>query len=179
MGRGSARGEYDVGRILNSRKHMALVAAGLAGMLAACSPQAAEQVPEPTSDAFSTHPESGLEVVPVNVTTDDGTHTFMSEMADTIEAQRRGLMFRTEMGANEGMIFPYDSPDNLGFWMRNTVLPLDIIFIGPDGRILNIAEGVPYNENSVRSDGLAIAVLELNRGRAEELGIEPGDLVEW
>ncbi|WP_338242741.1 DUF192 domain-containing protein [Aurantiacibacter hainanensis] len=151
----------------------------MAGMLAACSPQAAEQVPEPTSAAPSTHPESGLEVIPVTVTTDAGTHTFMSEVADTVEAQRRGLMFRTEMGANEGMIFPYDTPQVLGFWMRNTVLPLDIIFIGPDRRILNVADGVPYNETSVYSEGDAVAVLELNRGRAAELGIGPGDLVEW
>ncbi len=150
-----------------------------AGALAACSPQAAEQVPEPTSAAPSTHPVSGLEVVPVTIASGDETFTFMSEVADTIEAQRRGLMFRTEMGANEGMIFPYDSPDNLGFWMRNTVLPLDIIFIGADNRILNIAKGVPYNETSVTSDGPAIAVLELNQGRADELGIAAGDLVEW
>ncbi|WP_237392498.1 DUF192 domain-containing protein [Aurantiacibacter rhizosphaerae] len=165
--------------MITSRKWMMALGAVLAGALAACSPQAAEQVPEPTGGTFSTHPESGLEVVPVTVTTDDATHTFMAEMADTAEAQRRGLMFRTEMGANEGMIFPYDTPDNLGFWMRNTVLPLDIIFIGPDKRILNIAEGVPYNETSVTSDGLAIAVLELHWGRAEELGIGAGDLVEW
>ena len=59
------------------------------------------------------------------------------------------------------------------------VLPLDIIFIGPDKRILNIADGVPYNETSVYSDGPAIGVLELNSGRARELGIGPGDLVEW
>ncbi|MGB3798101.1 MAG: DUF192 domain-containing protein [Alteraurantiacibacter sp.] len=160
-------------------KFTGALAAIVAGALAACSPQAADQVPEPTSAAPATHPESGLAVIPVTVTSGAETFTFMSELADTLEAQRRGLMFRTEMGENEAMIFPYDSPDNLGFWMRNTVLPLDIIFIGPDNRILNIADGVPYNETSVASEGLAIAVLELNRGRAEELGIEPGDLVEW
>ena len=162
-----------------SRNAMIALAAIAAGALVACSPQAAEQVPEPTSAAPSTHPESGLEVIPVTVTSGDETFTFMSELADSVEAQRRGLMFRTEMGENEGMIFPYDAPDNLGFWMRNTVLPLDIIFIGPDKRILNVAEGVPYNETSVTSDGPAIAVLELNQGRAEELGIAAGDLVEW
>ena len=166
-----------------TRNRSAGVAALLAGMLAACSPQAAEQVPEPTgaptSAAPSTHPESGLEVVPVTVTGENGAHVFMAEVADTAEAQRRGLMFRTEMGPDEAMVFPYATPQPLSFWMRNTVLPLDIIFIGPDGRILNIADGVPYNENSVHSDGPAIAVLELNRGRAEELGIAPGDMVEW
>jgi hypothetical protein len=104
---------------------------------------------------------------------------FAAEVAATPDAQARGLMFRTEMGADEAMIFPYDPPQPLSFWMRNTVLPLDIIFIGPDRRILNVAEGVPYNEVSVHSEGTASAVLELNQGRAAELGIVAGDLVEW
>lgn len=161
------------------QKWLAVVAVLGAGALAACSPQAAEQMAEPTSAAPSTHPVSGLEIVPVAVTTDADTHTFMAEVAATREEQARGLMFRRDMGADEAMIFPYETPQELGFWMRNTVLPLDIIFIGPDGRILNIADGEPYNETSVYSDGVAIAVLELNQGRAEELGIGPGDLVEW
>ncbi|WAT19364.1 DUF192 domain-containing protein [Aurantiacibacter sp. MUD11] len=151
----------------------------LAVVVSACSPQAADRVPEPTTAAATVHPVSGLQVIPVTVKTDEGSHVFASEVADTPQAQARGLMFRTEMGPDEGMIFPYDPPEPLSFWMRNTVLPLDIIFIGPDNRILNIANGVPYNENSVYSDGPSIGVLELNRGRAEELGIGPGDLVEW
>lgn len=162
-----------------SRNWMAIWAAALGGALAACSPQAAEQVPEPTSAAPSTHPESGLEIIPVTITADDATHTIMAEVAATQTQQARGLMFRTEMGMNEGMIFPYDPLQELGFWMRNTVLPLDIIFIGPDSRIINIEEGVPYRLESVYSDGPASGVLELNQGRSEELGIGPGDLVEW
>lgn len=151
----------------------------LAMALAACSPQAAQQVPEPTSTAPAVHPESGLEVIPVTVTSANGTHVFEAEVAASLRDQARGLMFRTEMGADEGMIFPYDPPEPLSFWMRNTVLPLDIIFIGTDHRILNIAEGVPYREESVHSQGIAIGVLELNQGRSEELGIAAGDLVEW
>ena len=95
-----------------SAKFMGVLLTIAAGALAACSPQAAEQVPEPTSAAPSTHPESGLEVIPVTVTSGEETFTFMSELADNVDAQRRGLMFRTEMGENEGMIFPYDRPDN-------------------------------------------------------------------
>lgn len=151
----------------------------LALALFACSPQAAEQVPEATAAAAKTHSVSGLEIVPVTVTTADGRHVFQAELAATRDAQMQGLMFRTEMGADEAMIFPYAEPQPLGFWMRNTVLPLDIIFIDEDRRIINIADGVPYNETTVRSDRPGIAVLELNAGRAEELGIGPGDLVEW
>jgi uncharacterized membrane protein (UPF0127 family) len=75
------------------------------------------------------------------------------------------------------MIFPYDPPQGLSFWMRNTVLPLDIIFIGPDHRILNVhANTVPYSLDSRPSAGPAIAALELNGGRTAELGFTPGAL---
>ncbi len=148
--------------------------------VAACSPQAAEQVPQQTSAASATvDPESGLEVIPVTVTTSTGTHTFQAEVAATREQQNRGMMFRNEMGADEAMLFPYEQPDMLSFWMRNTVLPLDIIFIDEDRKVINIADGIPYNEESVFSDREAIAVLELIGGRSEELGIAPGDSVEW
>ena len=89
-------------------------------------------------------------------------------------------MFRTAMGADEGMIFPMSPPRQAAFWMRNTVIPLDIIFIGSDRRILNIAaNAVPYSEEPLPSVGAAAGVLELNGGRAAQLGISAGDRVEW
>ena len=153
----------------------------LAGMLLACSPQAAEQTGgnEAATTAAETHPQSGLAIVPVTVTTDSGSHIFRTEVAESAEAQRQGMMFRTDMAPDEAMIFPYASADIRSFWMRNTVLPLDIIFIDESGTIINIEDGVPYNEVSVLSERPAIAVLELAGGRAEELGIGPGDTVEW
>jgi uncharacterized protein len=102
------------------------------------------------------------------------------EMAESAEDQARGLMFRTQMGANEGMLFPYDPPRVLSFWMRNTVIPLDLIFIGPDRRVINVAANAePYSEEPILSDAPGIAVLELNGGRAAELGIGPGATVSW
>ena len=84
------------------------------------------------------------------------------------------------MGADEGMIFPMSPPRMASFWMRNTVIPLDIVFVGSDGRILNIAaQAIPYNETPLNSIGPVKAVLELNGGRAAALGIGPGDLVKW
>ena len=84
------------------------------------------------------------------------------------------------MGPDEGMIFPFDPPRGASFWMRNTVIPLDLIFVAPDGRISNIAaNAIPYDETPLYSGGEAKAVLELNGGRAAELGIKPGDRVEW
>ena len=155
----------------------------MAAFISACSPQAAEtETIAPSAAAeIAVHPLSGLEIIPVKISTKNGEHVIRAEIAATPEQQSRGLMFRTEMGADEGMLFPReDEPRMASFWMRNTVLPLDIIFIGPDRKILNIAaDTVPYSEQSVLSDGIAGAVLELNAGRAAELGIAAGDLVDW
>ncbi|OYX47843.1 MAG: hypothetical protein B7Y87_00665 [Sphingomonadales bacterium 32-64-22] len=158
------------------------IVAGLGALaLAACSPSGATES-APSAAAPQIHPESGLAVIPLTVTTADGKqHEFRVEVAATGAEQARGLMFRTEMGTDEGMIFPReDDPRESSFWMRNTVIPLDIIFIGPDRRILNVAaNAVPYSEAPVPSAGAAGAVLELNGGRAAELGIKAGDKVEW
>ena len=89
-------------------------------------------------------------------------------------------MFRTAMGADEGMIFPMNPPRQAAFWMKNTVIPLDIVFIGSDRRVLNVAANArPYTKTPLPSIGAAAAVLELNGGRAAQLGIGPGDRVEW
>jgi uncharacterized membrane protein (UPF0127 family) len=165
-----------------SRAGLRLALVPLAALTAACSAQSAEQAPAAAAAAeASIHPVSGLEVIPLTVDTGEDVHTFRVEVARTPREQAQGLMFRTEMGADEGMIFPReDNPRMTSFWMKNTVIPLDIIFIGPDRRIINIAaDAVPYSEESVPSDAPAGAVLELNAGRAAELGIEPGDRVDW
>ena len=109
-----------------------------------------------------------------------GRHAFRVEVARSEAEQAKGLMFRTAMGANEGMLFPRTPPDIASFWMHNTVIPLDIVFIGLDHRIINIAaNAVPYDETPLSAAGTTLAVLELNGGRAAELGIAPGDRVEW
>lgn len=148
-------------------------------LLPACS-QAVQPAPSPAAQP-SVHPVSGLDFIPLTVTTPAGkAHAFRVEVARTPEQQARGLMFRTTMGADEGMLFPYDQPRILSFWMKNTVLSLDIVFIGPDRRVINVADhAVPYSEASLTSAAPAIAVLELNAGRAEALGIVPGSKVDW
>lgn len=153
-----------------------------AALLMACSPQAgAEAAAQPeVAAAAQTHPVSGLEVVPLTVTSGKTVHRFKAELAATPEAQARGLMFRTEMGPDEAMIFPRSDNQPARFWMKNTPLPLDIIFIGPDGRIANIAAmTTPYSLEGVESDGIVTGVLELIGGRAAELAIKPGDKVDW
>ena len=148
-------------------------------VLPACSPQSADASPAPAAQA-SVHPVSGLQVIPLTVTSLGKKHSFRVEMARTPEEQARGLMFRTEMGPDEGMLFPYDPPRVLSFWMKNTVLSLDLIFIGPDRRVINVAaNAVPYSEASILSEAPGIAVLELNAGRAAELNIVAGAAVDW
>lgn len=151
-------------------------------LVPACSPQAAGGATSAAAaQTAAVHPVSGLEVVPLKITTPTGkSHAFRAEVARTPQEQAKGLMFRTEMGPDEGMLFPYARPQVLSFWMKNTVLSLDLVFIGEDRRIINIAaNATPYSEASITSDAPGIAVLELNGGRAAELGIVPGSKVEW
>lgn len=166
------------------RQGWAGAAALMLGLLAACSPgesaTASAQAPAPTAAQTARHPVSGLQVIDLVVERGTTRLPFRVELADTAEAQQRGLMFRTQLGDNEGMIFPSDVPQQRSFWMKNTPLSLDIIFIGADGRILNIAANtVPYSLESVTSKGNASAVLELRAGRAAELGIVAGDRVTY
>ena len=151
--------------------------------LVACSPQAATEPAQASSSAAQpgVHPESGLQVIPLTVDSANGRHTFQVEVAATPAEQAQGLMFRRQLGPDEGMIFPReDNPRIASFWMKNTVLPLDLIFIGPDRKIINIAANAePYSEDPILSDAPAANVLELIGGRAAELGLAPGDSVEW
>jgi uncharacterized membrane protein (UPF0127 family) len=152
----------------------------LALLTPACSPRAADNATAPAPTQPAVHPVSGLAVVPLTITTLNGPHAFRVELARTPAEQAKGLMFRTEMGPDEGMLFPYAQPQVLSFWMKNTVLSLDLVFIDQQHRIINIAENaVPYSEQSILSAAPGIAVLELNGGRARELGIVAGNKVDW
>ncbi len=100
------------------------------------------------------------------------------EVADTLEKQERGLMFRRSLPENEGMLFVYREPIEMSFWMRNTLIPLDIVFVGADGVILNIHQARPLDESVLyRSAGAAKYVIETNQGWFARHGIVPGDRV--
>ena len=155
-------------------------------MVSACSPQAAERAAPLAAQNAAVHPTSGLAVAPLTITAEGRQpHTVRVELARTGAEQQRGLMFRTNIPADGGMIFtPYPAegggPREASFWMKNTPSSLDIIFIRPDGTIARIAENtVPYSEEPVKSGEPVSAVLEINAGKAAELGIAPGDKVSW
>ena len=149
----------------------------------ACSPAvsgATSNSPAAGQSAAAIHPESGLRVIPLVIKNSRQSHAFTVEVAETRDQQARGLMFRTSMGPDEGMLFPFEEARDASFWMKNTVIPLDIIFIGRDHRILNIeANAVPYSEAQINSLGKAAAVLELIGGRAAQLGLAAGDKVQF
>jgi uncharacterized membrane protein (UPF0127 family) len=155
----------------------------LSAALAACAPSASDAAMTATKaeqTAPAVHPVSGLLVVPLRIEQGGKSHTFSVEVAQTQPEQARGLMFRPQLGADEGMLFPLQRPRVASFWMHNTVISLDIIFIGIDGRIINIAANtVPYSETPIMAQDITYAVLELNGGRAAQLGIRPGALVKW
>jgi uncharacterized protein len=89
-------------------------------------------------------------------------------------------MNRSSLTSDHGMIFPFDPPREASFWMKNTLIPLDMIFVRADGSIANIeANTVPLSLQPVYSDGPVAAVLEIAGGRSAELGIKAGDKVKW
>ncbi len=121
-------------------------------------------------------PQPQLETSGLVIETADGAREFVVEVANDEDEIRIGLMAREILAANAGMLFDFGAPRPAGMWMRNTVLPLDMLFLDEDGRILMIARGAaPGSERSI-SPGVPVkAVLELNAGAAAELGIVPGD----
>lgn len=108
-----------------------------------------------------------------------GRHDFVVEVARDEASRAQGLMFRTELAANAGMLFDFQQERELGFWMRNTYVSLDMIFIRADGRVHRIAENTtPLSEATVPSGGPCRFVLEVVAGTARRIGLRPGDRLE-
>ncbi|MGF1511463.1 MAG: DUF192 domain-containing protein [Myxococcota bacterium] len=118
--------------------------------------------------------------IPVTVDTKNGPVTFSAEVADTERERARGLMFRDCLPEDEGMLFLSPRPFQQSFWMRNTLIPLDIIFIREDRRILGIVEEASPRTDTHRSvPGASQFVLEIAGGLSKELGIEAGQRVRF
>jgi uncharacterized membrane protein (UPF0127 family) len=124
-------------------------------------------------------PAAGLPTSPLVIKSADGTeHRFTVELANTPAERERGLMFRESLPPDAGMLFDFQKPHVVAFWMKNTLIPLDMLFIGGDGRIRRIAErAVPLSLTPISSGVPVQAVLELNSGTAARLKLKPGDRV--
>jgi uncharacterized membrane protein (UPF0127 family) len=107
-----------------------------------------------------------------------GRHRFKVEVAETPEQMTQGLMFRRSLAPDAGMLFDYKQPTAATMWMRNTLIPLDMLFVDAEGRIVNIHQrAVPQSLDVIAAAAPVRAVIELNGGTAARLGIEPGDRV--
>lgn len=115
---------------------------------------------------------------PLTIECAKGEKVFSVEVVRQEKDRNRGLMFRHSLAADQGMLFDYDPPQNISFWMKNTYIPLDIIFVDAQGRILNIAENTtPFSLEHLPSAGQARGVLEINGGLSKKFGIKAGDKV--
>ena len=132
--------------------------------------------------ASADHPvaESGLRLAPLTISHGGRTHRFKVEVAATPSEQQRGMMMRTSLAPDRGMIFPFDPPKFASFWMKDTLIPLDLLFIRTDGSIDRIAENTtPESLEPIVSGGEVAAVLELAGGTAARLGIDESATISW
>jgi uncharacterized protein len=107
-----------------------------------------------------------------------GDHSFNVEVMVSDQERSLGLMYRRSLPENSGMLFIYDPPQQATMWMKNTLIPLDMVFISADARVHRIEENAePFSETLIPSDGDVVAVLELNGGEADKIGLRPGDKV--
>ncbi len=123
----------------------------------------------------ATNVAAACDPLKIEILTGSDRRTFSIEIADNPEKQSLGLMFRPSMPADAGMLFIFDPPRPANFWMRNTMIPLDMIFIDDTGQVESIAERTdPYSERVSSSQGDVRAVLEINGGLSRQFGIDPG-----
>jgi uncharacterized membrane protein (UPF0127 family) len=143
-------------------------------LLAACSPARQSATPANRSD------ETAPVTLPLVIHSARGAHRFDVEVARTPDQQAQGLMFRKSLPDDGGMLFPMDPPRTASFWMKDTLIPLDMLFIHTDGSIAFLkAQAQPYDRTPVSAGVPVAAVLELRGGRAADLGIAQGDRVSW
>ena len=108
-----------------------------------------------------------------------GDHSFNVEVVDTPESRAKGLMFVQELADDAGMLFDFKEERPVSFWMRNTFIPLDMIFVGADGVVKNIhVNARPHDVTGIPSEGPVQFVLEIPGGRSVEIGLKPGDTME-
>jgi hypothetical protein len=124
--------------------------------------------------------QATLREIPLRLMTAKRTHRYSVELAATPREQQIGMMFRTRLARGRGMLFPFAAPRPLSFWMENTLISLDLVFVGADRRVLNVAaRATPLSRAFLSSQGAAVAVLEIGAGEAARIGLRAGDRVEY
>lgn len=121
-------------------------------------------------------PARAAPLEPLDIETKSGVRHFEVEVMRTDADRSRGLMFRRDLPADRGMLFLFDTEERVAMWMKNTYLPLDMVFFGRDGRVVSIARDTePLSERIISSGAPAASVVEFNAGTAARAGIETGD----
>jgi len=141
--------------------YLAATAAFIASFAIAALPAAAQEIQQ-------------LPVTPLNI----GIHVIKAEVARSEEQREQGLMFRKKMGANEGMVFVFETPAGICMWMKNTLIPLSVAFIDAKGAILNVEEMKAQTLDSHCAQGAASYALEMNKGWFKEKNIKPGTVIQ-
>ena len=148
----------------------------LAAVALAATASAAGFLPPSASSAWAASPPSATD--DLSIATASGDHRFTVEVMRTRDQLERGLMFRRQMAPDRGMLFDFGSPQPVSMWMKNTYLPLDMVFIAADGRVVSVKrDAEPMSEAIIPSGGNVLGVLELNAGTAARIGLQPGDHV--
>jgi hypothetical protein len=112
--------------------------------------------------------------------TETGDHRFDIEVVNTEQERARGLMYRRSLPQNGGMLFLYDPPQHIVMWMKNTFIPLDMVFIARDGTVHRIESNAePFSTDRIASGAVVLGVLELNGGAAQRIGLKPGDRIVY
>ena len=127
--------------------------------------------------AAAAHAQTGPQKLP-SIRINAGIHNITAEVAQTPEQRATGLMFRTDLGPNDGMLFVFEEPAQQCFWMKNTVVPLAIAFIADDGKVVNVDEMKPRTLDSHCSSKPVRYVLEMNEGWFRKRGIKPGSRLQ-
>ncbi len=111
---------------------------------------------------------------------DSVVRTIDIEIAETDQERTQGLMFRRSMGYDKGMLFIFEEADASGFWMKNTPMPLDIIFVGPDSQVVSIAKRTkPFSEEQIRPAAPKQFVVEVRAGFVDRFGVTEGMRIRW
>jgi uncharacterized protein len=114
----------------------------------------------------------------IDIVTQSGVHAFSVELAANDAERERGLMYRKELPEGHGMLFDFQTEQPVQFWMHNTYIPLDMIFIAGDGRIVHVTENAkPMSDDLIPSEHPVRAVLEVIAGTVHKFGIAPGDRI--
>jgi uncharacterized membrane protein (UPF0127 family) len=157
-------------RVFRSLTFIFGLALALSGAMAFVGPAQAQ-----AQGAGQTQPTT---TEPLEIVTASGRHVFAVEVMRTDEERARGLMFRRFMPADRGMLFDFKIEQPVLMWMKNTYIPLDMIFISRNGTVTSVAANTePMSERTISSGPPAFAVLEVNAGVAAKIGLKPGDRV--